>query len=42
MKRQIANDFGGFSALRDLKNRQKTELFYLETSGKTKTHERVL
>ena len=42
MTRQIANDFGHFSRFRDPKNRQETVLFYLKTSGKTKTHERVL
>jgi len=38
MKRQIANDFVGFSHFQ----MRETETFYTKTAGKTKTHERVL
>jgi hypothetical protein len=38
MKRQIANDFADFWHF----EAPKAETFYIETSGKTKTHERIL
>jgi hypothetical protein len=38
MKREIADDFADFWHF----EARKTETFYIATSGKTKSHERIL